>query len=363
MATEVSQMAAVPPVSRGAGAGASLFTPTIDLLAAGGLSLVVLTFLSGLDYVAYTVPLATVGLLGNYLIAFPHYAATYFRAYSGWGEIQRYFGVCVLVPLLLLGFALLAIRFPETWAIWFGKAYLLTSGYHYSGQTYGIALIFAGKARLALSRAEKYLLMAPIYTSYCYLLGFKEREGAPGELIIDQAIPPLGLPGWVMPAGALLFGAGLAMYVAWSIYRHRSQQPLPTICHVVVGSQVLWFVWGAGNAAYGNLVPIFHCLQYLLITCFFYFKSVLSGTATKISMVHMFATRAFLRYYAGLVVVGFFMFELVYRPVVWAGVAELGVAAAVAVSFINLHHFLMDGRIWKLRRPDVGKVVLQPAIR
>ena len=42
------------------------------------------------------------------------------------------------------------------------KLYLLISGYHYSGQTYGIALIFAGKAKLGLNRTDKWLLMAPI---------------------------------------------------------------------------------------------------------------------------------------------------------------------------------------------------------
>ena len=36
-------------------------------------------------------------------------------------------------------------------------------------------------------------------------------------------------------------------------------------------------------------------------------------------------------------------------------------AAAVGLSFLNLHHFLMDGRVWKLRKPEVGKVMMQPA--
>lgn len=361
MATEALPTVAFPRSS--APAATSLFNPLIDVLAVGGLSLIIYLLFMGAGYLAYPLTVATFAMVMNYFINFPHFSATYVRAYGSWETIKTYSGVCIITPLMLCGVAVMAILQPQPWAVWFGKAYLLSVGYHYSGQTYGIALIFAGKAKVMLSRGERYILMAPIYASYFYLLGQKEVSTASPEALVDFEISPLGLPSWLSPASMVVFSLAVGLYVTWNLYRfHRGLAMLPTICHVVVGSQLIWLAWGANNVAYNNLVPLFHCLQYLLITTFFYFRSILSGTDRPTSLVGMFASTSFWRYYLMLIVIGVILFEAMQRLVSGLGLAEMGLATAVVLSFVNLHHFIMDGRIWRLRKQEVRQVIMQPSV-
>ena len=58
-------------------------------------------------------------------------------------------------------------------------------------------------------------------------------------------------------------------------------------------------------------------------------------------------------YYLVLVVVGFAVFELPAVSLVRTGgnLNFLGVIAA----FVNIHHYFIDGAIWKIRNPQVRK--------
>lgn len=331
----------------------------VDLLTVGGLSLIIYVIFTCTGYIALSATVITTGWVLNYFVNFPHFSATYVRAYESWDTIKTYYGVCVIAPLILLFFSALALWQPDPWAVWFGKAYLISVGYHYSGQTYGIALIFAAKAKVMLTRAEKYIIMAPIYASYGYLLGAKEVYTAAAEPLVNLEIPPLMLPSWFSLATRLFFGISIGVYVVWNLYRlHRRQPMLPTICHVVVGSQLIWLGWGASNMAYNNFVPLFHCMQYLLITTFFYFRSVLSGSA-PVSWASIVSSAPFWRYYLLLILLGAALFQVMQRLISGVGLAEIGLATAVVFSFVNLHHFIMDGRIWRLRKPEVRQVIMQ----
>jgi hypothetical protein len=87
------------------------------------------------------------------------------------------------------------------------------------------------------------------------------------------------------------------------------------------------------------LVPIFHGAQYLALT---------GWHQTRGRAAPVFAL------YAGTVL----LLGLAVNPGLFALGRALGgsgpIVAAAVLSFINLHHFLMDGRIWRLRERRVA---------
>jgi hypothetical protein len=337
-----------------------LFGPLVDALALGGLSLIIYPVFLWSGYNTQSHVLMLLVLSGSFVCNYPHYAATYFKAYRSPDEVRRYFGVCVLVPAVLLVLGAASIVAPVAVAPWFCKAYLVTSGYHYSGQTYGIALIYANKAGMPHRGWQKWFLMSPIYMAYLIFLSQKEVVTASPEPFFTMQLEPLGFPTAVASAIVFLFAVSLVLYLVLNLYwsvRHGRLYPL--IVHVVVLSHVVWFVFGSRNAAFYYVVPFFHCLQYLLITTFFYLKKSRSN-AGDFAAPSMFASGGFLRYYVGLVVVGAVLFQVPPVVLSWSGLADFYLASAVVMSFLNLHHFLLDGAIWKLRKPDVGKVLIQP---
>jgi hypothetical protein len=336
-----------------------LFSPLVDTLALGGLSLIVFLAFPWSLYSSHSYTLMLLVLLGSFAVNYPHYAATYFKAYRTGQEVRTYFGVCVIVPAVLLLLSGASIAAPIAVAPWFCKAYLLTSGYHYSGQTYGIALIFANKARMPHRGWQKALLMSPIYMAYIFFLAQKEVVSAAPESFFTMQIQPLGFPDPLGTLVTLLFGLSLVLYLLLNFYwlwKHGKQYPL--IVHVVVLAHVVWFVFGSRNVAFYYVVPFFHCLQYLLITTFFYLKQGRSGARQPAESHGPVRRGGFLPYYLGLVILGLVLFQAPPLVLSYSGLADFYLASAVVMSFLNLHHFLLDGAIWKLRKPDVRTVLV-----
>lgn len=339
-----------------------------DVLTLGGLSLLALPAFwllgafSPLSMADGRIAAPLIALLGiaSYAVNYPHYAATYARAYRSIGSIREYWWSCLVAPLLLAVLAGIALAVGGDGVPLYFKLYLLISGYHYSGQTYGIALIFAGKAKLGLNRTDKWLLMAPIYTSWLWILcSFENVAAAPMMFGETMAIHPLGLPEWAALASKIAFGLGIVAYAVLNVrlYR-RNGKALPGVSHVVVAAQCVWFVLGANTPEFVNFVPFFHCLQYLMITTYFH----LQGQKASASHVHEQPSdatgRVFLRYYGLLIVLGFLMYELTPMLMVNSGLTGFAEATALTIAFINLHHFIMDGQIWKLRKPEVKRTLI-----
>ncbi|MES1157495.1 MAG: hypothetical protein ABUL67_00220, partial [Haliangium ochraceum] len=149
------------------------------------------------------------------------------------------------------------------------------------------------------------------------------------------------LPGCVLGAGAAAVVTSLSSVALLALRRRRRGTPLPGAVWSVVLAQVIWFCLGLWNPFFNVvLVPIFHGAQYLAIT---------SWHQTHGRRAVVFAGYAVTVLALGLAVNPGLM--LVGRA--WGG--EGPVVAAAVLSFINLHHFLMDGRIWRLRDKRVAE--------
>jgi hypothetical protein len=115
-----------------------------------------------------------------------------------------------------------------------------------------------------------------------------------------------------------------------------------------MSAQVLWFTIGLFHPFFNiTLVPIFHSLQYLGITSWHACHG--RGAAGP-------------RRFGGYVLVTLAL-GLAINPGLFAffghgrSSADTFLITAAIASFVNLHHFLLDGRIWRVRERRVAQVM------
>jgi hypothetical protein len=168
----------------------------------------------------------------------------------------------------------------------------------------------------------------------------------PAYDLVRTTFVPIVLPTWVLAFALLPLLASFAGVAVVARSRRLRGQPLPRAVYSVIIAQVIWFAWGMFYPFFNVvLVPVFHSLQYLALTGWHYTK----GERAR-------GLAAFGGYVATVLALG-----LVINPGLLAIFVPTGdsprsrVVAAAVISAINLHHFLMDGRIWRTREGRVAQ--------
>jgi hypothetical protein len=277
----------------------------------------------------------------------PHYAATYRRAYTSMDVIRDHPWVTIAAPVGLLIVAVGAMRHPTTIGLAFFGLYVGWSGYHYSGQSIGLAMLYPLRQGARLDAREKRLLKLPLYVSWILsLLGFfrltMPSRSAAHELV-RRAYVGAPVPAWMVGLGLAALGASFLGVAQVARERRRRGTPLPWPTYAVLSAQVTWFTVGLFEPLFAlTLVPVFHSLQYVALTSWHACHGRPAGA------------KIFAGYAVAIVVLG-----LLINPGLFVFAAQSGlagdalVASAAATAFVNLHHFLLDGRIWRLRERRV----------
>ncbi len=297
------------------------------------------------------------------LTGVPHYGATLVRAYGSTASRQRYALHGTYLSALVWGAFVVAAFQP-----WLGclliTLYLSWSPWHYAGQNFGLTLMFLGRAGARPSPRARRLLLASFGLSTALtLLNFHRVRGVVGsDPMFDPGgayhFVPLGIPealaGVAFPllASAYLVVLGL---LGWTLRRVSGRALLPV--GALLLTQSLWFAVPAavahlarpgllealGAGAAFVWIAIAHSVQYLWISRhlarsepgpLWGGRVLLAGAGIWVLPALAFAPGAF----------GRVPFE-----------AGLGLLVAAAV---NLHHFVLDGAIWKLRDPAIGRVLV-----
>jgi len=283
----------------------------------------------------------------SFLLVGPHYAATYRRAYTSRAVVSAHPWVTLVAPPILIAAALLAVRYPTTVGLAYFGLYVGWSGYHYSGQSLGLAMLYPLRQGARLEPREKRLLSLPLYVSWILsLLGlFRLSSSArnPAYEAVRHAYLGPPLPAWGVALGLVVLAASLTG--VWTVARARRARgvPLPWPTYAVLSAQIAWFTIGLYQPLFNILlVPMFHGLQYLGLTSWHAAREPGAGGLGR------FACYLLVVLLLGLVVnPGLFM---IFRG---SDAGRTLLTAAAVTSFVNLHHFLLDGRIWRLRERRV----------
>jgi tetratricopeptide (TPR) repeat protein len=332
-----------------------LYNPWLDLIVGCGAwsaPLLLLTYAAAnSSTLTWSVAFYGLALFLNY----PHYMATIYRAYHTREDFNRY----RVFTVHITGLILLTLMLSHFWFSalpWIFTLYLTLSPWHYSGQNYGLFMMFARRAGAQPSRSERHALYAAFLLSYFIL--FLSFHTGPSN---DPLFLSIGIPGHVssilvLPlAIAFVFASayglsGLAEQVGW-------RPLLPSL--TLFSTQFVWFLLPTALALGERLrVPqsrystgvlaVMHSAQYLWITSYYARREAKAGEARW---------RPF-AYFGVLIAGGIALFI----PGPWLASKffhyDFTASFLIFTALVNLHHFILDGAIWKLREGRIAAVLL-----
>ena len=292
-----------------------------------------------------------------------HFAASTVRLYSKPGATEAHPVLAFALPLATLAVLSLCIAFTSGLGRHLWALAMTWSPYHYAAQAFGLASMYCYRSGVALGSAERQLLRWA-----CLMPFFRSLLGG--------AASGLGL-GWVLPnemlvrpavAQAVVIGVDLLDWLVFAmpvvfvvaVWRRR-QQPsgggpasapgVPLLALLPVVANGVWFVvfdyWNAFVWA-----TVFHGLQYLAIVSIFHVRERRDAAPGRRGAIRQVALL-----YAVCVGLGYALFQcwpLAYQ------LAGFGMVESVflVVAAVNVHHFVVDAYIWRLRRdPNYGTVM------
>jgi tetratricopeptide (TPR) repeat protein len=333
-----------------------LYGPWLDLVVGCGAWSAPLLLISYFSIASSTrewsVAFYALALFFNY----PHYMATIYRAYHRVEDFQKYRVFTVYTTGLILLTVLLS-HFSLRILPWIFTLYLTWSPWHYSGQNYGLFMMFARRAGAKPGKVERRALYGAFIASYLVLfLGFHAGTSS------DPMFMSLGIPPVVARWGQIGLGAAFLALSAYGLSQLARaigwRKLLP--CLTLFSSQFLWFVVSAAVSMFSGIdipqsryssgvLAVMHSAQYLWITSYYARReaSEASGRSWRPWA-----------YFGVLVAGGIALFV----PGPWLASRvfhhDFTTSFLIFTSLVNLHHFILDGAIWKLRDGRIASLLL-----
>ena len=350
-----------------------LFGPLPDLLLGCGVGYaIVLVFLCvfGTEVREGLAP----GLLPflTVLIGAPHYGATLLRVYERREDRRAYALFSVWATLLLATVFIIATR-----SVWLGSlvltVYITWSPWHYTGQNYGLAVMFLRRRGVAVDATTKRFLYSSFLLSYAttFLAIHSQAPGAsytPPLFIADSyRVISLGIPNAI--GGPLFYGAlagyCITLLVAFGRLLRGGRVGAIAPALLLALTQAMWFSIPVAMRRFGLLswlepfapqyagwyffwAALGHSIQYVWVTSYF------ARNATGFPGLPAYLAKAL---FAGTAIWG--LPALLFAPGMLGRIPyDAGLGALIAAT-VNLHHFVLDGAIWKLRDGRIARILVR----
>ena len=297
----------------------------------------------------------TLAAQAAWIVNWPHFSATSYRLYHSPDNMKQYPLTALVVPFVVLAGVFGAFASPGVVAPYFIKLVSIWSPYHFSGQTLGISLIYARRAGFQVGKAERFCLSSFIYGTFiAQTIRFETGSQNFNDSGIDY--PSIGLPAWAATAAhAWVAVAGAALLFLIARWCMANKRILPPIVLLPALTQFVWFMPGSDWLSFAEFVPFFHSVQYMLIAWSMQLKEKMDLNRIPPSGTYVASESARwgLSNFAG----GALLFWGIPHIVAGSGV-PLAFSTAVIVSGVQIHHFFIDGVIWKLKRKTVASPLM-----
>jgi hypothetical protein len=332
--------------------GRSFVHPLFDLLVVGGgLSLLVTAWIL-VDPGGSARALAPWAPACLLLSNSAHFAASTVRLYTREGARERWPFLTVGVPLVTLVLLTAAIAFSDHVGRQITALYLTWSPFHYAAQAFGLAVMYTYRAGDELHPAERIALRWACLFPFLRVLVSTPSYGV--RALIPAAVlhedPILGRTLLVLGQG---FGvlAVLAPVLLFAAHWARARRPLPLVSILVVLSNAAWWLVLRERTDDAFLwATVFHGLQYLGITLVFHVRDRQARSGYRGALWEAGG------FYGLCIVAGYALFQCWPWAFVAAGYSMVASVIMVTAA-INIHHFVVDAFIWKIRADPNARVV------
>lgn len=322
----------------------------VDAAAAGGAGLAALFALALVEpatagplLLKWFVPLSLA-------LNWPHFTASYHILYTTPGAVKRHPYAALVVPAGLVLYALAAVLVYARWP-WPLRAFHAASGiylaWHYAGQTWGTMAAFAHLEGVSMEKPVRALIRANLTVLLAWHAWWAAGVlvpvvGADRFEAVYQALSGLAA------LSALAGAAGLGL-LAKAAGRLPARVVLPWL---VLNAGYVFLYRFPGQIYWVQVIQLAHAAQYLSFP--------LRVQANRDGRTGGAGRTA--AYYAALAAAGGLLFHVLPKAAEGAagvlGVFPEGKAALAGLAVLDLlviHHYFVDGCIWKLGDPDVRR--------
>lgn len=345
----------------------AIITPWVDFLCVGGLVVVPFAVIYALDvpFSEFRYWNSTV-LLSQVLFNYPHFIASYRLLYQSKEIIQRHPWASIYLPIILVSYILFCLIHP----LIFGEpinikywhfADLISTSYlaiHYTGQAWGMVASFSYLGGALLTKSERHAVRGTLYVFMVWHIAIANVV-APEYSIF---FPGIGdFLKWLLSTTTVLAHVGMAAVVVAFLSVARRIGRVPPLA-MLVPVPVLYFGYMILTRGREGIIllQLAHALQYLI----FPLRVEMNRTEVSSPRQRVFHV---LMYITGIAVVGNLVFvgtsSIPSQPVLFA--------AILLAAMVNIHHYYIDGCVWKISTPEVrndlfkhlpSKAATQPAV-
>jgi len=330
-----------------------IHNPALDLIVGCGAwsaPLLMLSYSRLADSPSWAIAFYGLSLFLNY----PHYMSTLYRAYHDEADFKRYRIFTVHITGLVLLTAVLS-HFRYSLLPWLFTFYLTTSPWHYSGQNYGLFMMFARRTGGQISETTRQAIYSAFVLSYAILF-LNLHTGPSDRLFYSIGIPPTpALVGKVILAAAFVVFSVIGFHGLVRQVGVKSMVPMI----VLFSTQIMWFLvpgilmlmkgFSIPQSRYSTgVLAVMHSAQYLWITSYYSQRESLASGARWRPLA-----------YFGIQILGGIA---LFVPGPWLASYifhyDFTASFLIFMALVNLHHFILDGAIWKLRDGRIAALLL-----
>lgn len=320
---------------------------TFDGVFVGGIAAVAIA--SALVVAAVPSLFGIVLLLDLWLLGYPHVVATFGRFATDGSTRAAHRGLLVWWPPAIVTAVILLALGAGLWAI--ATVYFFWQWFHYVRQSWGVARAYERKAA-SPSPERPALLLAAFYSVPVW--GLLHRSNQAPETFLGVELRTVPVPALLVDAAG---AAAVTAVAAVALVRFRAWRrgELPVVHTLMVSSHLA--VFAVGYLVIDDLdtgwlaVNIWHNAQYLAFVWHVTNRQrEMAAEPSSLGLIDRIGRR-FVTFLLATVVVSTVLY-LVVGLTVAAVIPPL-----IVYQAINFHHYVVDGRIWKLRRPSVRQAV------
>jgi hypothetical protein len=290
-----------------------------------------------------------------WFLGYHHLISTYTRlCFDQKSFTEHWTLLVVLLPVITL--ATLAMAYAlGLWVI--VSIYFYWQWFHYTRQSWGISRTYRGKERGALYE-EGWLDQAIFYALPVVGVLYSSYKD-PGLFIgMELKVIPVSLAVVSVAAAAAMILLSFWIFrriQAWREGRLAAVHTLYMLTHFAIFIIAYLVI---DNITYGWLViNIWHNAQYIFFVWMFNTRRVRNGIDPEARFLSYISQPGRLwLYLATCVLITGIIYWGVLRTIDWLFFAGLS-ATIVLYQIVNFHHYVVDSRIWKVRKEPIRKIL------
>lgn len=294
-----------------------------------------------------------------WLLGYHHVIATYTRLSFDRQSLREHRFFLFVLPLIVFAATFAAAWFIGVWIV--GSIYLYWQWFHYTRQSWGISQVYRGKSNGAVGDGL-------FFSRLCFYLipawGILHRSSQSSDTFLFVELRVIPVPEILVD---IVAAAALASLSIWAYRRYQAWRAgvLPTAHTWYMLSHYTIFIVSyvlIDDITHGWLViNVWHNAQYILFVWLFNtnrFRNGIDANARFLSTISQ--PRNIVRYFAVCLAISTIVYVSAFFITYQQFLGGLPLAV-ILYQAINFHHYIVDSRIWKVRKKRMQVTMELPA--